>query len=59
MSFMTIAALTGSLLALAIGVASIIGEGGYSFDLRRRNGRRKDSNRLGGRRENDGATSVA
>ena len=53
---MTAFALIGSLSALAIGFASVLGEGGYSFDLRRKN-RRKDSNRVGGRRFDDAVTA--
>ncbi len=54
MSIMTIVALIASIVALTIGTASIVGETGYRFDLRRKR-RRKDGDRLGGRREADRA----
>lgn len=52
MTLLTYIALTGSLIALAIGFTTILGENGYRFDLRRRRERRRAA-RAGGRREND------
>lgn len=59
MSVMTTIAFIASLFSVGIGVVTIFAERGYSFDLRRRNGRRKDSARDGGRRQQDGATTAA
>lgn len=52
MTILTYVALFGSLFALAIGIATILGEGGWAFDLRRRRARRR-RNRAGGRRGDD------
>ena len=57
MSFMTLVALIGSFIALAVGFASILGETGYGFDLRRKSSRRKDGARAGGRRSDDRAAA--
>ncbi len=55
MSIMSILALTGSIIALGIGATTILGEGGYAFDLRRKRDRRRDAHRQGGRRVKDWA----
>ena len=57
MTILTTIALIGSLFALALGVATVLGEQGYRFELRRRlRGRRRDGDRVGGRRDGDWAT---
>jgi hypothetical protein len=48
---MTTIAATAIAFTLVLGVATIIREAGYEFDLRKRSGRRE----LGGRRVNDRA----
>ena len=53
-SIMTIVAFSCSIFALGLGAVILLGEGGYGFDLRRRD-RRRDTNRAGGRRLNDWA----
>lgn len=53
MTAMTIVALVGSLFAVGIGFATIVGEGGYSFDMRKKNRRAAKDGRLGGRRAED------
>jgi hypothetical protein len=53
MTAMTIVALVGSLFAVGIGFATIVGEGGYSFDMRKKNRRTAKDGRVGGRRAED------
>ncbi len=57
MTAMTIVALVGSLFAVGIGFATIVGEGGYSFDMRKKNRRTSKDGRLGGRRADDRASA--
>ena len=52
MTLITYIALLGVLFALGLGVLTLIGAKGYSFDLRRRP-RRRHGKRLGGRRSDD------
>jgi hypothetical protein len=58
MTLLTYIALVGSLLALALGFITVLGERGYGFDLRRGRGRRSKQRR-GGRRSNDLARAAA
>ena len=51
MNALTIFALAAAFFAIAIGFATIIGESGYSFDLRKKGFRKKAPNY--GRRESD------
>jgi hypothetical protein len=51
MTILTYIALTGCLLTLSMGFATIWADGGYRFDLRRKHRRRDD--RSGGRRVED------
>lgn len=54
MSPLTIIALVAAMFSLAIGFATVLGEAGYSFDLRRRRSRRRGRDgRAGGRRSDD------
>ncbi len=49
MTILTYIALTGCLLVLGLGAATVVAERGYSFDLRAKSRRRS----VGGRRESD------
>lgn len=54
MNALSIFALIAALFSLVIGFATILGEAGYGFDLRKRRARRRGRDgRLGGRREDD------
>lgn len=54
MNPLSIFALIAAAFSLVIGFATILGESGYSFDLRRRRSRRRAKDgRIGGRREED------
>jgi len=54
MSALTIIALVAAMFSLAIGFATVLGESGYAFDLRRRRSRRRGRDgRQGGRRTED------
>jgi hypothetical protein len=55
---MTFIALIGSILALALGLITLLGERGYAFDLRR-NRDRRSKRRAGGRRATDLARATA
>ncbi|MBK8237432.1 MAG: hypothetical protein IPK74_17960 [Deltaproteobacteria bacterium] len=52
MNVFFVIAIVAALLNLAIGIASFVGERGFSFDLRR-GPRRRDGRRRGGRRAAD------
>jgi hypothetical protein len=58
MSIMTIVALTLSLVALCMGATSILAGAGQQVDMRKAR-RRKDHNRMGGRRHGDHAPALA
>ena len=53
MTFLTYFALIAILATLALGIGITLGEGGYSFDLRRRSRRTSKDGRTGGRRAED------
>jgi hypothetical protein len=55
MTAMTIVALVGALFAVGIGFATIVGEEGYRFDLRKKGRRQSKDGRHGGRRAEDRA----
>lgn len=58
MNPLSIIALIAAAFSLVIGFATILGEAGYSFDLRRRRSRRRSRDgRIGGRREEDRLTA--
>lgn len=57
MTAMTIVALVGALFAVGIGFATIVGEEGYRFDLRKKGRRKNKDGRHGGRRAEDRATA--
>ncbi len=57
MTAMTIVALVGALFAVGIGFATIVGESGYEFDLRKKSRRQARDGRKGGRRKGDRATA--
>lgn len=57
MTAMTIVALVGALFAVGIGFASIVGESGYEFDLRKKSRRNGKDGRAGGRRAEDRAAA--
>ena len=57
MTAMTIVALVGALFAVGIGFATIVGEEGYKFDLRKQGRRKTKDGRNGGRRAEDRATA--
>jgi hypothetical protein len=53
MTSLSLIAILAAMAGIAIGFASIMGEAGYSFDLRRRNRRGARDGRVGGRRSVD------
>lgn len=57
MTTLTLIALFGSLFAVGIGFATIVGEAGYGFDLRKKNRRTAKDGRAGGRRAEDRAAA--
>jgi hypothetical protein len=58
MTFLTYFALIATLVSLAFGIGITLGEGGYKFDLRRRNRRKASDGRTGGRRAEDQAAAA-
>lgn len=55
MTLLTVISGVGSMFALALGAATLLGERGYTFDLRRT--QRRSATRRGGRRQADLVTA--